>query len=374
LAQCAGGPGNEGNGHTDEAGQREHQGDASLGADAEPAADQVGAEAVGHRRHEHGLSEGRHQERRQGRRRVLHELGEPEDPALTLERDRPLQHGLLAGLDDRDQCQPDDHPDREHDDRRAQGEHRADRPGREIGGEDEPERIASDSATGNDDATADEGQHDEGEEQAPGLDGHERQAVAVHQGHEHTGEEVVERGQEQQREQPGHGADRLERAPHIHHGLGVAGDRLGSGLGESDRGEVDERCRHQRQGDQVRPAHAKTADGEAAEDRCQGERHARHRAHHPVGAVPAIFGNQQRDARGQCDPSQLTGDGPDQGGGDEDPEPDVGQAKELARVRAGIHDGGDREAQRRHRRRRHDGGVLAMPVHEGAEHRAEQGR
>src|SRR5262245_23785652 len=59
----------EGDDDPDEAGEREHERDAAVGADAEPVADPVGTAAVGHERDEHRLGEWRHEERceRRGR-------------------------------------------------------------------------------------------------------------------------------------------------------------------------------------------------------------------------------------------------------------------------------------------------------------------
>ena len=67
-----------------------------------------------------------------GRGGVLHELGEAEHAALPLERDRPLEHGLLGRLDHGDQREPHEHPDRQRHDRRAQRERGAHRPVHEV--------------------------------------------------------------------------------------------------------------------------------------------------------------------------------------------------------------------------------------------------
>ena len=51
---------------------------------------------------------------------VLDQLGEAEHPALALEGDRPLQHGLLGRLDHRDEASQTTMPMVEQHDRRPQ--------------------------------------------------------------------------------------------------------------------------------------------------------------------------------------------------------------------------------------------------------------
>ncbi len=53
------------------------------------------------------------------------------------------------------------------------------------------------------------------QQQPPDLHLHQRQAVGVHQGHEHAAQEVVEGGEEDQGEQARHGGDDLDRAPDV---------------------------------------------------------------------------------------------------------------------------------------------------------------
>jgi hypothetical protein len=65
----------------------------------------------------------------------------------------------------------------------------------------QPDRILAQASLGDGETTEDEACAERTPEQTPGLYGHEIQPVRVQQGHERTGEEVVEAGKGDQRQQ-----------------------------------------------------------------------------------------------------------------------------------------------------------------------------
>ena len=95
---------------------------------------------------------------------------------------------------------------------------------------------------------------------------------------------------------PGTARIGFERAAHVDGRLASPSRRRGCRLVELDRTEVDERGRRERATPDIGPTHAEAADGEAAEDRREGERHAGHGADHPVGPVAALFRDEQGHA------------------------------------------------------------------------------
>ena len=78
-----------------------------------------------------------------------------------------------------------------------------------------PHGVDAQAAPRDRDAAEDEAEARERDEEAPGLDRHERQPVGVHERQEDPAQEVVEGREEEQREQSGHEADRGEGAPDI---------------------------------------------------------------------------------------------------------------------------------------------------------------
>ena len=239
-------PDADGHGDPEQTGEREDQRQPTLGTGAEPAADPVGAAPVGHERHEDALGDRPHEHRRQRRGRVLDELGEAEHTTLALERDRALQHRLLGRLDDRDHQQPDEHADGEQHDRRLQGERRADDPVDQVAGENHARRSRPEADLGDDEAADDERRADDAEQEAPRLHGHERQPVGVHEGHEHATEQVVERRQQDEEHQPGHGVDRLDRAADVDAAARPVGRRRRLRLLDVDAAQVHQRSDRQR--------------------------------------------------------------------------------------------------------------------------------
>ena len=204
---------------------------------------------------------------------------------------------------------------------------------------------------------------------------HQRQPVGVHQRHEHAAEQVVERGEQDEQHQPGHGVDRLERAADVD-----AAGRSRRRRGRLRLLDVDAcgRCTSAttvRASDDVeRPAHAELADDEAAEHRRDGERDARDRADQAVGPVAPVLGDEQRHARRHGDAAHLAGHRAEQGEPGQQPEPRVAQLQQVVGVDGDEHRRGGGEATRRDRRRQHHRRLLAVPVDVRAERRSEHGR
>ena len=185
------------------------------GARAEPAADQLDARPGGHERDGDELRDRADQERRQRRRRHLHALRESEHPALALEGHHLLQHGLLRGLGEGHQAEPDEHAHREQQDPRAQREHARHGPHDDVDRQQRAQRVRAQPAPRDDQAADDEPRAEHAEQQPPDLDRHEREPVGVEQGHEHPAEEVVERGEGDEPEQAGDGRDDGDRAAQV---------------------------------------------------------------------------------------------------------------------------------------------------------------
>ena len=82
-------------------------------------------------------------------------------------------------------------------------------------------RYRAQPELGDEGAADDEADGAEPEQDAPGLDGHQRQPVRVEQAHEHAAEEVVEGGEDDEAHQPRDRRDRLPGAPEVD-GLGGA--------------------------------------------------------------------------------------------------------------------------------------------------------
>ena len=198
------------------------------------------------------------------------------------------------------------------------------------------------------------------------------QAVGVHQRDVDTGDQVVERREEDQRDQPRDGGDRGDRPAEVEARPALL--RLRVDLGDRDRQQVQQRDAGQRDRDREGPPHAEQPDAQTAEDAGDHERDALDGADQAVGLVAAVVGDEQGHGGGERDVAQALDDAADQDHAGEQPEPraaPVGQpvlAEQQPQAgRGGVGDQRDGRRDDHHL-------LLAVAVDERAEERAEHRR
>ena len=198
------------------------------------------------------------------------------------------------------------------------------------------------------------------------------QAVGIHQRDVDAGDEVVERREEDQRDQPRDGRDRRDRAAEVE--VRPALLRLGIDLGDRDRHQVQQCDAGQRERDREGPPHAEQPDAQAAEDARDHERDALDGADQAVGLVAVVLGDEQGHRRRERDVAQALDDAADQDHGGEQPEPRAAPVGEPVLTeqqpqpgRGGVGDQGDGRGDDHHL-------LLAVTVDERAEERAEHRR
>ena len=126
----------------------------------------------------------------------------------------------------------------------------------------------------------------------PDLHREQREAVGIHERHEHPAGEVVEGGEEDQRKEPLSGPDSRDACLHFGQ-ASVPALPQDPGFGNPDGQQMDQHHHDRHQRDDDGAAHAEHADGQAAEDAGDQERDALHGAHQPVGVRPLRGRDQQ---------------------------------------------------------------------------------
>ena len=253
-------------------------------------------------------------------------------------------------------------PTASSDDRGLDREEDAHRPGDDVVAEEDAQRIRAQPLLRDVEPAQDEAQAQEPPERSPGLDGHQRQAVGVHQGHEHAAQEIVEGGEEDEREEPGHGPHGADRSRDVDPlaFAGSAGASLGpvwtisfSGIGTSASRTIATTvaiaAAHEHEG------HAAEGEGDAAGHRRERERDPDRRPEHPVRPVAAVLGHDERDERRDRDVVDRSRHRAGEQDHHEDPEPDAGDRREGAvgrrpgrsRGRPEQGEGRDRRAEQR---------------------------
>ena len=198
------------------------------------------------------------------------------------------------------------------------------------------------------------------------LDGHQRQAVWVQQGHEHPAEEVVERREQQQREEARHDLDGPDRTTEIDEARCVRG-----GSGASSAILIVSRCSATRAVATVAIARLQPmpeeSDAEATEHRGHREHDPVRRPDQPVGAIPTLLRHQERHRRRQRDHPQVARNRAEQDEDDERPEGRMGDVPDPRRGSDRVDHAGERERDERDPAREQHRRPAKMPVHEHPE-------
>ena len=199
----------------DRAGDHEDQRDAAGVAVAEQPAPRVAALLGLHVGDQRELRDRADEERGDRAGGQLDALGEAEHPALGAERDDPLQDRLLGRLGGRDHGHEEEDAEDVEPGPLAHGEGHPEQGDGEVDEQEGADRVGAEAEPGDEPAADDEPEPGDAEDDAPRLDAEERQAVGVHQRDVDTGDQVVERREEDQRDQPRDGGDRGDRPAEV---------------------------------------------------------------------------------------------------------------------------------------------------------------